>query len=236
VRVVPQWPASCGTCTVYPARASPWATSRISTGRATEPVNQEEPLRPFGEPKALILDMHPVLLGVSKPPRPTASRPLPPSACSSTTWSPAACSSTTKRMRDGFGGNSHLAFMVPFHMSCSRFAILSARCARLSFREAYFNPQHCRHRKDHLRDGCGERRHRIGCLRSAEGTSVCLAVAAALVVAVILTLWPEVTVPASTIRHDALLAAVGLSALWLVLEIVRGIKSSWRRWSSRPYF
>jgi hypothetical protein len=32
-----------------------------------------------------------------------------------------------QRMRGGFGGNSHLALVVPFHMSCGRSAILSAR-------------------------------------------------------------------------------------------------------------
>src|SRR5215831_7982898 len=35
-------------------------------------------------------------------------------------------------MRGGFGGNSQSSLVVPFHMSCIRFAILSARCMALS--------------------------------------------------------------------------------------------------------
>jgi hypothetical protein len=47
-------------------------------------------------------------------------------------------------MRDGIGGNSHVPLVVPFHLSVSRFAILSAqcsaRCDALIFREAYCKP------------------------------------------------------------------------------------------------
>jgi hypothetical protein len=66
--------------------------------------------------------------------------------------------------------------------------------------------------------------------------SVWFAVAAALILAVLLTLWPDLTVVAPTIRRDTLLAAVGFPVLWILFDILRGMRLAWRRWSSRPYF
>jgi hypothetical protein len=75
-------------------------------------------------------------------------------------------------------------------------------------------------------------RRSLGSLRMP--LSVWFGVASALVLSLILTLWPE-TFPAPITAREALIAALGLPPLWLVFDTARTVIFAWRRWSSRPY-
>jgi hypothetical protein len=57
----------------------------------------------------------------------------------------------------------------------------------------------------------------------------------ALLVALVVTIWPELSPAPQTLRPGALFVAIATPVTWILLTIVRTIARGWRRGSSRPY-